>query len=43
MTDRRLEMCPANDLLNLSKLSFFEFGDSSPRTGMEEAQWMVQP
>ncbi|KAF9900689.1 hypothetical protein EC991_007029 [Linnemannia zychae] len=29
-------------LSSLSKLSFFEFGDSSSMMGREEAQWMVQ-
>lgn len=42
MTKRRLDICPANGLLSVSKMSFSEFGDSSPRMGMEEAQWMVQ-
>ncbi|KAK3814845.1 MAG: hypothetical protein JOS17DRAFT_795204 [Linnemannia elongata] len=40
-----LDVCLANGmdhLSSLSKLSFFEFGESSPRMGMEEAQWMAQ-
>ncbi|KAG0302492.1 hypothetical protein BGZ97_002325 [Linnemannia gamsii] len=40
-----LDLCLKNGLdrlSSLSKMSFFEFGDSSPRMGMEEAQWMVQ-
>lgn len=44
VTSGGLDVCLANGmdrLSSLSKLSLFEFGDSS-RMGMEEAQWMTQ-
>ncbi|KAF9544516.1 hypothetical protein EC957_011912 [Mortierella hygrophila] len=45
VTRNGLDVCLTNGmdrLSGLSKLSFFEFGDSSPRMGLEEAQWMAQ-
>ncbi|KAK5801615.1 hypothetical protein F5H01DRAFT_355947 [Linnemannia elongata] len=45
VTSSGLGVCLANGmdrLSSLSKLSFFKFGDSSPRMGMKEAQWMTQ-
>ncbi|KAF8948445.1 hypothetical protein BGZ47_004834 [Haplosporangium gracile] len=45
VTNGGLGMCLADGLdrlSSLSKLTFFEFGGSSPRMGMKEAQWMVQ-